>query len=116
MVYMGWAYDSSLYGYFHLSPGELGFGVQDYLLAALSLFKPAIVLAAVVLIAVVVAGTRGGSLARAAMPMIRNASGRVRAVPELRWLNDVILRDLMKRLPSPPRIPDDVIRRLRDPG
>jgi len=40
---------------------------------------------------------------------------RVRTVPELRWLNNVILRDLMKRLPSPPRIPDDVIRRLRDP-
>lgn len=115
MVYMGWAYDNSLYGYFHLSPGELGFGVQDYLLAALSLFKPAIMIAAVALIAAVVAATRGGSLARAAMLLIRKASGRVRAVPELRWLNDVILHDLVTRLPSPPRIPGGVIRRLRDP-
>jgi hypothetical protein len=31
MVYMGWAYESAFYGYFHLNPMDIGVGPQDYL-------------------------------------------------------------------------------------
>jgi hypothetical protein len=52
LVYMGWAYTSALWGYFHISPLDLGVGVVEYVLRSLSLFSPAIVIAAVSLIAV----------------------------------------------------------------
>jgi hypothetical protein len=55
LLYMGWAYTSALYGYFHISPLDLGVGVQEYVLRSLSLFSPAIVIAAAALIAVTTA-------------------------------------------------------------
>ena len=115
MVYMGWAYESALYGYFHLSPAELGFGVQDYLLASPRLFNPVIVIAAVALIVIVVAGTRGGSLVTAVRPTVRKAVDRLRTIPELQWLNDMILRHLIARLPAPRKITNSVGKRLRNP-
>jgi NADPH:quinone reductase-like Zn-dependent oxidoreductase len=39
-VYMGWAYDTALYGYFHLNPLDLGISVVEYMLVSLSLFSP----------------------------------------------------------------------------
>jgi hypothetical protein len=52
LVYMGWAYDAALYGYFHLNPLDLDVGVVEYMLRSLSLFSPDLVLVAVVIVAV----------------------------------------------------------------
>jgi hypothetical protein len=40
LVYMGWAYDTALYGYFHVNPLYLGISVVEYMLVSLSLFSP----------------------------------------------------------------------------
>jgi hypothetical protein len=98
MVYMGWAYDSSFFGYFHLSPPELGTSVEDYLLSSLNLFNPVIIVAVVAVIAGVVAGTRGASLASAAITIIRLAATLVRTSPRLHWLSRMIPRGIMKHL------------------
>lgn len=115
MVYMGWAYENALYSYFHLNPAELGFSVQEYLLAIANLFNPVFVIGAVALIAFSVTWTRGGSLAGAAVPTVRDTYVRLRSVPEVRWLDDTLRRQLAGRLPKPPEIPDRVMHRLRDP-
>lgn len=47
LIYMGWAYDNALYGYFHLNTLDLGFGTLEYVLRSLSLFSPALVVVAV---------------------------------------------------------------------
>jgi hypothetical protein len=60
LIYMGWAYDEYLYGYFHLRTLDLGFGPLEYALRSLSLFSPDIVLAAVVLIAIMSVRAWGG--------------------------------------------------------
>jgi hypothetical protein len=52
LVYMGWAYEDALYGYFHVRPLDLGVGVVEYVLRSLSLFSPAVVFAAAGLIAI----------------------------------------------------------------
>lgn len=52
LIYMGWAYDDALFGYFHLSTLDLGFGPLEYALRSLSLFSPDLVVVAVVLIAI----------------------------------------------------------------
>jgi hypothetical protein len=52
LVYMGWAYEDALYGYFHVRPLDLDVGVVEYVLRSLSLFSPAVVFAAAGLIAV----------------------------------------------------------------
>ncbi len=49
---MGWAYEDALYGYFHVRPLDLDVGIVEYMLRSLSLFSPALVFAAVPLIAV----------------------------------------------------------------
>lgn len=51
LVYMGWAYTDGLWGYFHLSPLDLGVGLVEYMLRSLVLFSPAIVIVAVLVIA-----------------------------------------------------------------
>jgi hypothetical protein len=48
--YMGWAYDDALYGYFHLSPLDIGIGIPEYILRSLALFSPVIIIAAALLI------------------------------------------------------------------
>jgi hypothetical protein len=52
LVYMGWAYTDGLWGYFHVSPLNLGVGVVEYLLRSLSLFSPVLVIATVLFITV----------------------------------------------------------------
>jgi hypothetical protein len=50
LVYMGWAYDDARYGYFHVNPIDVDTSVIEYMLLSLSLFSPALVIAAMVLI------------------------------------------------------------------
>jgi hypothetical protein len=73
LVYMGWAYESAVYGYFHLSPIDLGAGIPEYLLRCLNLFNPLIVIAAVAIIAVLAASDRIAGLATAVAPRARAA-------------------------------------------
>jgi hypothetical protein len=91
MVYMGWAYDSSFFGYFHLNPLDLGVSVEDYLLGSLDLFKPIIVVAVVVAIGAGVAGMRGASLASWLNRMLPH--GIMMSLPDMKslWKPKVIL-------------------------
>ena len=52
LVYMGWAYDDALYGYFHVRPLDLDVSIVEYMLRSLSLFSTTIIFAAVALILV----------------------------------------------------------------
>lgn len=52
LVYMGWAYEDALLGYFNLSPLDLNVGIVEYMLRSLALFRPTIIIAAVILITV----------------------------------------------------------------
>lgn len=52
LIYMGWAYDDALYGYFHLRTLDLNFGTLEYALRSLSLFSPDLVIVAVAFIAI----------------------------------------------------------------
>lgn len=72
---MGWAYDDALYGYFHLTTLDLGFGTLEYVLRSLNLFSPDLVIAAVVLIAVMSVRARGGP--GAAIAVIARAWGKL---------------------------------------
>jgi hypothetical protein len=62
LVYMGWAYDDALYGYFHLNPLDLNIGIVEYMLRSLSLFSPAIIIVAGAII--IVAASRSWGLGR----------------------------------------------------
>jgi hypothetical protein len=95
---MGWAYESAFFGYFHLSPLDLGISPEDYLLFSLNLFNPIVVVAVVVVIAATVTGTRGAALASAAAAVILKAAALVRTAPWLRWLDRKIPHGIMKRL------------------
>jgi hypothetical protein len=90
MVYMGWAYESAFFGYFHLSALDPGLSVQDYLLVSLNLFQPTIVVAVVVITAIAVAATRSADLVKTAAAMINWAAIRVRTDSRLGWLDDFI--------------------------
>jgi len=107
MIYMGWAYDSSFYGYFHLGPVELGTSPDDYLLSSLGLFKPVIVVAVVVAIAAITLWTRGAHLISGAKTLIRWIARFVRTSPRFRWLNK-----RLRRLDQ--TIPQGIKDRLRD--
>jgi hypothetical protein len=98
MVYMGWAYEGAFYGYFHLSPLDLGISAQDYLFFSLNLFKPIVVVAAVVFISVIVVGIRSATLASAAGAMASEAAALVRTSPRLRWLDRKLPHGIIKRL------------------
>jgi hypothetical protein len=82
LVYMGWAYEDALYGYFHVRPLDLDVGVVEYVLRSLSLFSPVLVFAAAGLIMVTavrawgLAGTRFVTLA--GRWVISHAPGAVR--------------------------------------
>jgi TRAP-type C4-dicarboxylate transport system permease small subunit len=52
LVYMGWAYTDALWGYFHVSPLNLGVGAVEYLLRSLNLFSPTVVIASALFVAV----------------------------------------------------------------
>ena len=98
MIYMGWAYDSSFYGYFHLGPVELGTSSEDYLLSSLSLFKPVIVVAVVIAIGAITLWSRGAHLVSGAEKLIRWIARIVRTSPRFRWL-DKWLRRLSQMIP-----------------
>ena len=86
LVYMGWAYDNALYGYFHLSPLDLDMGVVEYMLRSLSLFSPGLVILTVVIVAVSAARTWGLGRTTAARTARKRATARISTVPGLRWL------------------------------
>jgi hypothetical protein len=65
LVYMGWVYEDALYGYFQVRPLDLDVGIVEYMLRSLSLFSPAIVFAAVPLIAITAARAWGLNLTKA---------------------------------------------------
>jgi hypothetical protein len=96
LVYMGWAYDSALFGYFHVSPLDLDVGVIEYMLRSLALFSPALVIAATSLIGITAARTWNLDWAKldwAKLDWAKLASraggetgGRIRAAAPFRWL------------------------------
>jgi hypothetical protein len=66
LVYMGWAYEDALYGYFHLRVLDLDVSVVEYVLRSLSLFSVTIVFAAVVFI--IATAVRAWDLNRLVVP------------------------------------------------
>ena len=86
LVYMGWAYDDALYGYFHLSPLDLDVGIVEYMLRSLSLFSPDLVLVAVVIAAVAAVRTRGLARTMSARAVTDKAAARLSKIPPLRPL------------------------------
>jgi hypothetical protein len=81
LVYMGWAYDDALYGYFHIRPLDLDVSIVEYMLRSLALFSTTIIIAAVALIAVTTVRTWNLSKTRLA----RSVAGAT-AIPALRRL------------------------------
>jgi hypothetical protein len=81
LVYMGWAYDDALYGYFHVRPLDLNVSIVEYMLLSLTLFSPVVVVAAVALVAV--ATVRTWSLAQQVADAARTW---ISTVPALRWM------------------------------
>jgi hypothetical protein len=112
LVYMGWAYENALYGYFHLSPLDLDVGIVEYMLRSLSLFSPDLVIVAVVIVAVAAFRTWGlgrpkftrVAVYKAAVQMsqatarISKDTIRISTVPVLRWL--VLADDLQQPHPG----------------
>lgn len=84
LVYMGWAYDDALYGYFHLSPLDLDVGIVEYMLRSLNLFSPDLVLVAAVIAAVAAARTWGLGRTELAREVTGTMMARAWAVPGLR--------------------------------
>lgn len=65
LVYMGWAYENALLGYFYVSPFSLNIGVLEYGLKSLAFFfQTNFIFAAAVLLAVITVGYRAGFLKR----------------------------------------------------
>jgi hypothetical protein len=86
LVYMGWAYDDALYGYFHLNPLDLGISVVEYMLRSLDLFSTAIIFVAVALIAITVIRAWGLGKTRFGRRAADVAATRMSAVPAFRRL------------------------------
>lgn len=86
LVYMGWAFDDALYGYFHIRPLDLNFSIVEYMLRSLALFSVTIVVVAVALIVVSAIRTWGLGKTRFARHVAGAAATRVRAIPVLRRL------------------------------
>jgi hypothetical protein len=83
LVYMGWAYDNALYGYFHVSPLDLDVSIVEYMLRSLSLFSPGVVIVAVAVVALAVARTWDLSLTRLAR-LAEPTKAQLSKVPALR--------------------------------
>jgi hypothetical protein len=86
LVYMGWAYENALYGYFHVSPLDLNVGIVEYMLRSLTLFSPGVAVAAVIAVAVSAARTWGLERTRLARSAVDKATARVSMVPAFRRL------------------------------
>ncbi len=84
LVYMGWAYTDAYFGYFHLSP--LDVGVVEYMLRSLDLFSPALIIAAVVVIALTAVRALGIDRTTVARKVTSKAKARISAVPVVRGL------------------------------
>jgi hypothetical protein len=82
LVYMGWAYDNALYGYFRLSPLDLDIGIVEYMLRSLSLFSSGLVIVAVVIVAVTAVRTWGLTIFNSGGYRVWS-SGAGRAMPEV---------------------------------
>jgi len=95
LIYMGWAYDTALYGRFHLTPLDLGFGPQEFALRSLNLFSPAIVLvvvALILLLSVRVWGDLAAAAARTGLTMITDAVRRLAPAPAASGAGDAVPR------------------------
>jgi hypothetical protein len=86
LVYMGWAYDAALYGYFHLNPLDLNISIVEYMLRSLDLFSTAIIFVAVAIIAAATIRTWGLGKTRFARLAADTAATRMSAVPAFRHL------------------------------
>jgi hypothetical protein len=86
LVYMGWAYDDALYGYFHLNPLDLNVGIVEYMLRSLSLFSPRVVVAAVGVVAVTSVRAWNLDQTRLARLAAERTRTRISAVPAFRRL------------------------------
>jgi hypothetical protein len=86
LVYMGWAYENALYGYFHLSPLDLDVGIVEYMLRSLRLFSPQLVLVAAVVTAVAAGRTWGMERTTLAREVTSKMTAWAWAVPGLRRL------------------------------
>jgi hypothetical protein len=86
LVYMGWAYDDALYGYFHLRPLDLNVSIVEYMLRSLDLFSPAIIVVAVALIAVTAVRAWGLGKTRFAGLVLGAVTTRISKVPAFRRL------------------------------
>ena len=107
MIYLGWAYDTAFYAYFHLGPVELGVSPGGYMLSSLSLFKPVIVVTVVVAIVGITLWARGSHLLSGARALIGWIARILRTSSRLRslnmWLgrlNQVIPQTIKKKLPD----------------
>jgi len=85
LVYMGWAYDDALYGYFHVRPLDLNVSIVEYMLRSLALFSPTLIFVAVVIIAVTTIRVWGLNTAKFRR-FSAAAMTRVSAAPGLRHL------------------------------
>ena len=86
LVYMGWAYDDALYGYFHLNPLDLNISVVEYMLRSLDLFSTAIIVVAVAIIAATAIRAWGLGKTKFARQVTGSAATRMSAVPAFRHL------------------------------
>ena len=81
LVYMGWAYDNALYGYFHLSPIDLNVGIVEYMLVSLTLFRPGLVVIAVGVAAVTAVGTWNLDRTKFVLSVASRAGAQASSVP-----------------------------------
>jgi hypothetical protein len=86
LVYMGWAYDDALFGYFHIRPLDLNVGVVEYMLRSLSLFSTTIIIVIVIGVAVTTVRTWDLGSMRLVRPVVGVAATGVSAIPALRRL------------------------------
>ena len=86
LVYMGWAYDDALYGYFHVRPLDLDVSIVEYMLRSLTLFSPGVVVAAVGVVAVTAARAWGLGQTRFVGLVAFRTRARIAAVPPFRRL------------------------------
>ena len=86
LVYIGWAYDDALYGYFHLSPLDLNISIVEYMLRSLDLFSTTIVLVAVAIIAATAIRAWGLGKTRFARLVVGAVASRMSALPAFRQL------------------------------
>jgi hypothetical protein len=87
LVYMGWAYDDALYGYFHIRPLDLNFSIVEYMLRSLALFSTTIIVVVVALIAATAVRTWGLGKTKFVRSVVGAAATKLSAIPALRDLD-----------------------------